>query len=563
MITKRSYPFPYALFRALFFFGVIIFGAKPLHAQPAQDTLYINLNTHAEENDRDPQGITLNYSANQAQYAQYRALVKQIADMVRSKGAKWNYQSDWNFLDGALKYDRGDASTNSKNLFRWMAEDNNGQIQLDPHAHETRYNYADVAKMLDSVSPVVKASKNVGGFTWNGPMAASSLMGMTVRGYSWDSLGKGLQGRVFRTYTWKAEVLLGGASYNPRTMMTSHGNDLNHSGAWRPRDTTATGYKVHTCTAALANLGVGGDALLTDSGSVESDVASVMANIRATIAAMRANRGKFFVMQIQTNQRAFTRAGYMEKIGRILDSVNVLVRTGQVKWATHTEKATAWRTLYNEKPNFYPYTDGIDNCSSNQVALPSTPILISPTNGAVNQPLFTTVQWSPVQGATHYDLHISGDPVFFTTISRDSMITASVTSRRIGEIFPGTTIYWRVRAKNASGFGSWSEGWNFTALRTTSVMNTSQGKVPMIISPNPAQNLVNVKFTLTMSERVSLKIFNALGQEVAQIFDETLPAGEHTRSLDMSHWLLLSGAYFLQLNTQHSTLSTIPLQVMR
>lgn len=234
-----------------------------------------------------------------------------------------------------------------------------------------------------------------------------------------------------------------------------------------------------------------------------------------------------------------------------------------MKWATHTEKATAWRTLYNEKPNFYPYTDGIDNCSSNQVALPSTPILISPANGAVNQPLFTTVQWSPVQGATHYDLHISGDPVFFTTISRDSMITASVTSRRIGEIFPGTTIYWRVRAKNASGFGSWSEGWNFTALRTTSVMNTLQGRAPMIISPNPSQNLVNIKFTLTAPERVSLKIFNTLGQEVAQILDETLPAGEHTRSLDISHWSFVSKAYFVQLSAQHSSLKTLPLQVLR
>ncbi|TAE29984.1 MAG: hypothetical protein EAZ92_05495 [Candidatus Kapaibacterium sp.] len=335
-----------------------------VNAQPAQDTLYINLNTHAEESDRDPQGMTLNYSANQIQYTHYRALVKQIADMVRSKGAKWNYQSDWNFLDGGIKYDRGDASTNNKNLFRWMAEDNNGRIQLDPHAHETRYNYADVAKMLDSVSPVVKASKNVGGFTWNGPMAASSLMGMSVRGYTWDSLGKGLQGRVFRNYTWKAEVLLGGASYNPRTMMTSHGQDLNHAGAWRPRDTSTSGYKNHTCTAALANLGVGGDALINDSGDVASNVAAVMANIRATIAAMKANKGKFFVMQIQTNQRAFTRAGYMDKISRVIDSVNVLMRTERVQWATHSEKAATWKALYNEQPNFYPYTDGTDRCST-------------------------------------------------------------------------------------------------------------------------------------------------------------------------------------------------------
>lgn len=97
----------------------------------------------------------------------------------------------------------------------------------------------------------------------------------------------------------------------------------------------------------------------------------------------------------------------------------------------------------------------------------------------------------------------------------------------------------------------------------TSVANTSAETAQMAIAPNPASEIVSVRFALAKSERVSLKVFNTLGQEIAQILDETLPAGEHTRSLDISHWLLLSGAYFLQLNTQHSTLNTIPLQVMR
>lgn len=456
MITTRFYSCICAAIAALLLVG------SRLHAQPAQDTLYINLNTHVEESDRDPQGITLNYSQNQLQYTQYRALVKQIADMVRSKGAKWNYQSDWNFMDGAIKHDKGDASTNSKNLFRWMAEDNNGQIQLDPHAHETRYNYADVAKLLDSVSPVVKASKNVGGFTWNGPMAASSLMGMTVKGYTWDSLGKGLRGRIFPNYTWKAEILLGGASYNARTMMTSHGQDLNHSGAWRPRDTTSAGYKNHTCTAALANLGVGGDALLSDSGTVESDVSAVMANVRATIAAMRANKGKFFVMQIQSNQRAFTRAGYINKISRVLDSLRPLVASGQVKWATHSEKAATWKALYNEQPNFYPYTDGVDRCS--------------------------------------------------------------------------------------------------TPPRLTSVWSNAAEKQSLNIAPNPASEVMTIRFTLPQAEQVRVSVTNVLGQETAQILDEQRSQGEHTVSFSVRH--LPQGMMFVRLQTRaNSTIQAV--QVIR
>jgi hypothetical protein len=83
------------------------------------------------------------------------------------------------------------------------------------------------------------------------------------------------------------------------------------------------------------------------------------------------------------------------------------------------------------------------------------------------------------------------------------------------------------------------------------------------VMPNPAQNLVTVKFTLPIFGRVSLKIFNILGQEIAQVFDETLSAGEHTRLLDIGHLSLVNQMLFLQLNTQNSTLNTLLLQVMR
>ena len=81
--------------------------------------------------------------------------------------------------------------------------------------------------------------------------------------------------------------------------------------------------------------------------------------------------------------------------------------------------------------------------------------------------------------------------------------------------------------------------------------------------PNPAQNLVTVNFTLPQSQRVSLKVFNVLGQEIATILDETLPAGEYVKSLNIGQWSLMNQTLFVQLKAQHSTLNTIPLQVLR
>jgi hypothetical protein len=84
-----------------------------------------------------------------------------------------------------------------------------------------------------------------------------------------------------------------------------------------------------------------------------------------------------------------------------------------------------------------------------------------------------------------------------------------------------------------------------------------------LVSPNPASNIATVHFSLEKSERVSLKIFNILGQEIAQILDETMSAGEYERSLDIGHLSLVSGMFFVQLKTQHSMLNTIPVQVIR
>ncbi len=81
------------------------------------------------------------------------------------------------------------------------------------------------------------------------------------------------------------------------------------------------------------------------------------------------------------------------------------------------------------------------------------------------------------------------------------------------------------------------------------------------IAPNPASNIVDVKFTLLKPERVSLTVFTALGQEIAHILDSDLVAGEHSVQFDTQ--TMTAQTLFLQLKTQYSILKTIPIQVLR
>lgn len=82
------------------------------------------------------------------------------------------------------------------------------------------------------------------------------------------------------------------------------------------------------------------------------------------------------------------------------------------------------------------------------------------------------------------------------------------------------------------------------------------------VSPNPSSGQFTVHFILQTTERVRLALFNVLGQEVARILDEMLPTGEHERSLDIRHWALGDGIYFVRLQTPTFS-HTKPVQVQR
>ena len=96
------------------------------------------------------------------------------------------------------------------------------------------------------------------------------------------------------------------------------------------------------------------------------------------------------------------------------------------------------------------------------IAPPSAPLLVSPSNGAVNQPTPLTLRWSALMGLVTYRLQVSTTLDFTSTIFDDSTITSSF--RQIGLFEYNKSYYWRVKAKNAGGASAWSSVWGFSTL---------------------------------------------------------------------------------------------------
>ncbi|TPE42501.1 LamG-like jellyroll fold domain-containing protein [Pontibacter mangrovi] len=93
-------------------------------------------------------------------------------------------------------------------------------------------------------------------------------------------------------------------------------------------------------------------------------------------------------------------------------------------------------------------------------SVPAAPTLASPANQATNLALSPTLSWNAVSGADSYQVQVSTSSGFSSTVLNKSNLTGtSVTASNLAE---STTYYWRARATNGAGTGSWSSVWSFT-----------------------------------------------------------------------------------------------------
>jgi photosystem II stability/assembly factor-like uncharacterized protein len=100
----------------------------------------------------------------------------------------------------------------------------------------------------------------------------------------------------------------------------------------------------------------------------------------------------------------------------------------------------------------------------NTVAPPSppAPTLVSPSNGATDQPTTLTLKWNRSANTDTYRVQVATDSGFTNLFANDSTVTD--TSKTIAGLANLTTYYWRVNAKNAGGTSAFSSRFSFTTV---------------------------------------------------------------------------------------------------
>jgi hypothetical protein len=154
-------------------------------------------------------------------------------------------------------------------------------------------------------------------------------------------------------------------------------------------------------------------------------------------------------------------------------------------------------------------------------------------------------RWNSVKDATQYLLQVSRDQSFTSIVNKDSITTDTAI---ILTKLPGSQkYYWRIQAQNEAGVSQWSDIWNFTSTLTG--IETKEN-IPNEFSlsqnyPDPFNPTTTISFVLPSRSFVSMKIFDALGREVATIVSEEMPAGSYSRIWNAQN--MSSGVYFYRL----------------
>lgn len=188
------------------------------------------------------------------------------------------------------------------------------------------------------------------------------------------------------------------------------------------------------------------------------------------------------------------------------------------------------------------------------IGSPTQVNLFSPANYAVNQPVNITLKWYKAidqtlksnKAVSNYWVEYSTDSSFIIGVVKDSTLTDSLKS--VSVLSLGNKYYWRVKAKNAAGWGSFSSIWNFTTVPPTPA-------APVLVSP--LNNVTNLQLNVLLdwsivSFAVTYRIQIATDSLFTSIVFDTSNVSRDSLRL-RSGILILNTKYFWRVNATNIT----------
>ena len=183
-----------------------------------------------------------------------------------------------------------------------------------------------------------------------------------------------------------------------------------------------------------------------------------------------------------------------------------------------------------------------------QAAILPAPVVQLKGSTATGQNVALNVSWTPVQGATKYQIQVAMDSLFGSIVLNDSSYTD--TTRTLTGLQFQTRYFLRLRAM---GLGAQSPFTPVVAFTTPSDPNAPVATTFALDQnyPNPFNPQTTIRYSIPSPVMVRLILFNVVGQAVRYLVNGVQQAGLHMIVLDARN--LASGTYFYQLEAGYFT----------
>jgi hypothetical protein len=166
---------------------------------------------------------------------------------------------------------------------------------------------------------------------------------------------------------------------------------------------------------------------------------------------------------------------------------------------------------------YYPNNIYVIQSLESYIPAPGRPVLKSPADQIVDQPLTVTLVWYSLRFADSYHVQVSTEQSF-TTLIADAEITDD-TTYTVSDLEHFTEYYWRVSAKNVTSVGVWSETWTFKTIIDfpavpslhSPAADTVNQPTNVQLSWHPAPNAQTYDVQVSRQQNFGTQLINASG----------------------------------------------------
>ncbi len=215
---------------------------------------------------------------------------------------------------------------------------------------------------------------------------------------------------------------------------------------------------------------------------------------------------------------------------------------------------------YIQSPVFIGYTkyfwrvrsnngghESLNSVVTNFTTISGSPNLVFPPDSATLITLPVNFLWDASNGAAAYQFQVATATSFSGVYLIQNLTSVTGTSQLISGLFNNTRYYWRMRSTDGTALGPWSPKYTFVTAPTTGIteLNTDAYLLEALY-PNPATEIINVRFTTKATEKISLTIIDAAGKIVFGDILNVSKAGKQNRTVAIQSFA--KGNYILNIS---------------